>query len=285
MGADKNYPRPGINISAVGGIALSGTVSFSNANGFSFGVDSLSTLTASFAAGLSVAIQSISAGTTRVTSGEVVLSNSNGISFGANGQTITGDLARISWWRNGGLDRQNAMQTAIASRGAELRFQRVTFGQPVTFTAGYLAGNFEGSQAAGSYTLALGFYSMTGSTATILTANSMSRTWNSSTNSSSSAWGGITGSLRRSVSVSFAITPGEYLLGMMWSVTDAGNSVARLYGRDFTNISNSVPYFCYGYYSTTSPASLPGSIQLSEIIQTAANLQQGIPLVELAGTF
>lgn len=34
-------------------------------------------------------IQSVSAGTTRVTTGEVVWSNANGVSFGANGQTIT----------------------------------------------------------------------------------------------------------------------------------------------------------------------------------------------------
>lgn len=38
------------------------------------------------------AIQSISAGTTRVTSGEAILSNLNGVSFGVNGQTITASI-------------------------------------------------------------------------------------------------------------------------------------------------------------------------------------------------
>lgn len=39
-------------------------------------------------------IQSISAGTTRITTGEVVFSNSNGLSFGADGQTITGSYTQ-----------------------------------------------------------------------------------------------------------------------------------------------------------------------------------------------
>jgi hypothetical protein len=280
----------GVGLSIGTALAQSGTVAFSNSNSVSFGVATyasgmIMTLSAGVTGGLAAAIQSLSAGTTQVTSGQAVLSNSNGISFGANGQTITGDLQRVSRWYNGAFDFQFALQTTIASRGAELRFERVTFGRPVTFTAGYVAGDFEGSQAAGSYTLAFGLYSMNGSTATLLTASSLQRTWNSSTNASSSCWGGITGSLRRSASLSFAVTPGDYLLGVMWSGTDAGNSIFRLLGRDFTSISNSVPYFCYGYYSTTSPAGLPASVQLSEIVQSGANAVQGLPLVELAGTF
>jgi hypothetical protein len=39
------------------------------------------------------AIQSVSAGTTRVTSGELVFSNSNGVTFGINGQTLTASAA------------------------------------------------------------------------------------------------------------------------------------------------------------------------------------------------
>lgn len=68
---------------------------FSNSNGMSFGLSTSTnggTITGSYTVPTQTTqpgIQSVSAGTTRVTTGEVILSNSNGISFGANGQTIT----------------------------------------------------------------------------------------------------------------------------------------------------------------------------------------------------
>lgn len=68
---------------------------FSNSNGMSFGLSTSTnggTVTGSYTVPTQTVqpgIQSVSAGTTRVTTGEVILSNSNGISFGANGQTIT----------------------------------------------------------------------------------------------------------------------------------------------------------------------------------------------------
>lgn len=69
--------------------ATLGGVSFSNANGVSFGING-QTITASVAAGGGGNTGSISAGTTRLTLGEAVFSNSNGMSFGVDGQTITG---------------------------------------------------------------------------------------------------------------------------------------------------------------------------------------------------
>lgn len=61
-------------------------LTFSDANGISFGLNG-SVVTASVAAG--GAPGSISAGTTNVALGEAVFSNSNGITFGLNGSTVT----------------------------------------------------------------------------------------------------------------------------------------------------------------------------------------------------
>lgn len=88
----------------VGGLAISaglesvsvGTVVFSNANGFTFGmVGSVITVSAVITATASAGINSISAGTTFATGPGVSLANSNGISFGANGNTITGSFAAV----------------------------------------------------------------------------------------------------------------------------------------------------------------------------------------------
>lgn len=75
--------------------ATSGTIAFVNSNGLTFGMSGSSQITGSYTVPavppqtVQPGIQSVSAGTTRVTTGEVVFSNSNGISFGADGQTIT----------------------------------------------------------------------------------------------------------------------------------------------------------------------------------------------------
>lgn len=85
----------------------SGTVSFSNANGISFGSSAGQAITASYTvpstAGLISAIN-VSAGTTSNNLSAVTFSNSNGISFGLNGSVVTGS--------------HNALTTARASNDA-----------------------------------------------------------------------------------------------------------------------------------------------------------------------
>jgi hypothetical protein len=80
----------GVALSAGTSLASSGTVSFSNANGVSFGLNG-QTLTASVAAGGGGG--TVSAGTASVALGQVVFSNSNNLSFGLNGSTITGSAS------------------------------------------------------------------------------------------------------------------------------------------------------------------------------------------------
>lgn len=70
--------------------ATSGTVSFANSNGVSFGLSG-STVTASVAAGPSAGIAGLGAGTQTATSGTVAYAASNGLSFGMSGSSqITG---------------------------------------------------------------------------------------------------------------------------------------------------------------------------------------------------
>lgn len=77
----------GVAIFAGTSLASSGTATFSNSNGVSFGM-SAQTLTATFAA-----LKTISGGTTNATGQGVSFANGSGVSFGINGNTITASVA------------------------------------------------------------------------------------------------------------------------------------------------------------------------------------------------
>jgi len=77
-----------IQIAAGTQIASSGTVSFVNSNGITFGMSGSSQVTAT-----ADYVRSISAGTTNATGNQIVFSNGNGVTFGANGATITASVS------------------------------------------------------------------------------------------------------------------------------------------------------------------------------------------------
>ena len=81
----------GVGIAAVGSTITGGTVSFSNSNGVTFGMNG-STITASVAAagGAQTGISSVIVSNTTYTSGAISFSNANGLTFGSSaGQAIT----------------------------------------------------------------------------------------------------------------------------------------------------------------------------------------------------
>lgn len=79
--------------SAAGGVVSSGSLSFANSNGVSFGIAG-QTITASAAPGPSAGIGAVSAGTQLATSGTIVFANSNGVSFGMSGSSqLTASVA------------------------------------------------------------------------------------------------------------------------------------------------------------------------------------------------
>ena len=74
----------GVAISAAGQSVSSGTVTFSNANGVSFGMAG-SVITATVQPGAAAGIAAFQVSNTTYTSGTVLFSNANGISFGSSG--------------------------------------------------------------------------------------------------------------------------------------------------------------------------------------------------------
>ena len=89
-------------------------MTFSNANGVSFGLDTNGVITASVAAagGAQTAISGLSAGTTQMTSGTASFADGGGVSFGINGNTLTATV-RTDYQSSG-----NYLTTAMASNAS-----------------------------------------------------------------------------------------------------------------------------------------------------------------------
>lgn len=110
------------NAATISNIKLSaGTLSsnrsdmtFSNANGVSFGLETNGVITASVAAagGAQTGISGLSAGTTQMTSGTASFANGGGVSFGINGNTLTATV-RTDYQSSG-----NYLTTAMASNAS-----------------------------------------------------------------------------------------------------------------------------------------------------------------------
>jgi len=117
-----SLPMPAAGL---GGVAISGglnsrstgTVSFANSNGVTFGLDGLGVMTASVAAGGGLSAINVSAGTTSNNLSAFTLSNSNGVSFGLNGSVITGS--------HNGLTSQS--NQAFSAPGGSSAFQTLVF--------------------------------------------------------------------------------------------------------------------------------------------------------------
>ena len=292
--------RRGLNLSAGTGLAQTGTVVFSNSNGVTFGMQtsgSSHVITASATGGITNAIQSLSAGTTRITSGQAVLANSNGFSFGVNGQTITVRRPTLSYWDNH-YPLAGAASIPGESSTLNLTIQRASFALPLTATRADLVMSMlvDGSTA-GSVTFALGIYTFAGSTASSASSSSVAVTWNSGTNSTAaSIYGGQSLERWRSIPLgTWNITPGDYLVGFLISISGVAGSTASwsMFGetnasvlRAPANAAQSA-YFNDGIFSTGTGA-FPSSMHLSAINQTFSGF--GIagpvqPYLQLAGTF
>lgn len=293
MGQGFPNQRNGIAMSAGTGIAQSGTVVFSNSNNVTFGAQiSASSFVITATAAV---LGSISAGTTQITSGQVVLSNSNGISFGANGQTITAQLPSISYWDN--RFQEGAQSAVLSSSAPNLSLQIASFALPIAATrADMFARLTVVGSTAGSYTISMGIYTMSGSTASRASSSSVAVTWNSGTSNAVSLYGGQSDIRYRSVPLgTWNISPGNYMIGVIYSISGVAGTTGSMsvYGAIGANLNTiAVPgggaqsaYFADGLY-TTGTAALPASIHLSDIAQTfTASSVEMQPYLQLAGTF
>jgi hypothetical protein len=144
----------------------------------------------------------------------------------------------------------------------------------------FLAALTVGGSNAGSFTMSVGAYTMSGSTASLASSASGSYGWAlGSTTTAASIFGGNSGTRWRSVPLAtWNLTPGEYMFGVMFSSASVGGGSSgaySLYGQSAVSIvgaiggGNQSHTFGDGLYSTTA-TSFPATIQLSQIVQTGA---------------
>lgn len=261
-------PRQGLVVAAGSGSITSGVVSFANSGGVSWGASasaSSTVITASAAAGLP-AIQSISAGTTLISSGEVILQNSN-IVFGMSGQTVTAHLPTVLYWNNNAQFRGQTLSTD--SNGTNLWLIRESIVLPVSATRADLI-------MSGGSTISLGFYTMSGSTASLASSGSVI----------ASDPGAAASFYWKSVPITLNMSAGDYLIGLLVSSGNAARVPGDLVGNVLTTTINGTPgggtyapCFENGMYSI-GVSGLPASINLTDIVNS---VRPGAYYVQVAG--
>ena len=286
-------------ISAGTTLASSGTISFANSNGISFGLNG-NTLTANH-----VDIAGIVAGTQTATSGSVSFANSNGHTFGMNNSsviTISYAPSSQSWFDNLGPAASTFSVTMGAGNnlGATLSLQHVNLAYPISATgamiilSGSAGTNFTNAVSeAAIFNLQMGAYTISGSTASLLSSAAYLLTVSSNATRGTQ----VTGARYHIIPFSCNMTPGDYMVAFNWrsmASDTLGNSLSStlfrfsMVGKANYSVANTMTgvndtnYWLNGTFTSTI-AGLPASIQLSQAIYSRigglANQQPGFILL------
>jgi len=204
---------------------------------------------------------------------------------------ITGSPIRGSMLVNNGYDR-GVFPGGVSNSTIVLAPLRVEYGIQAT-RADVVMDISNSSSAAGSCTLRLALFTMSGST--IGSVSSASRTFGYNSTLASSSYTQISGTRYRSMALgTWDVTPGNYILGFQIQVsTNLTSGTYRVMGgRDISivdaefplGLGSAVPYWNGGISSATSNA-FPATIQLSQVVVTGLDDIIYVPFVTLAGTF
>lgn len=253
-----------INISAGTTSNLSSAFTFANSNGVSFGLNA-GTITASVPP--SISALNLSAGTTSQNLSAVTFSNSNGISFGLNGSVVTASVAPGAGTISAFSQDADFVTQFPVGQGV-LSLQKLSLPMNLLATELAVIADFQGaSGASGAVTLSHAVYTLSGGTASLASSGSRALSWTlGSATSASSLFGGASGTRYRTMGVSYAMTPGDYLFG--WWVSASGAATVSAFGRAAMNIVGTydgveTAYFLPGV-SASSLAAFPGSIAASD---------------------
>lgn len=227
-----------------------------------------STITASVfvTATASAGINSISAGTTFATGPGVSFANAHGVSFGVNGNTITASVvtASIAAQSISVFSQWGEFGTNFTVWPAQASFQKVSMPMAISGSSGAMIIELLGhSNSSGAVTMNVGAYTISGSTASMISSVSAAFSWTTGSDTSiSSGYGGASGTRYRSFPWSANMTPGDYLFAFALSTTNDGT--CRVLGRQGVNIVGlyagfETNYFVDGYTNSTV-GSLPDTI-------------------------
>lgn len=117
-----------------------------------------------------------------------------------------------------------------------LSIQNILLPLGITATQLAILADFNGvSSESGGVTISHAVYTLSGSVANLASSASRGITWVSgSATNVSSQFGGVSGTQYRTIDVSYAMTPGNYLFG--WCLKTSGSVIATILGNMAVNI-------------------------------------------------
>lgn len=299
----------------------SGTLSFSNVNGVSFGLAGSNTITASVAAQTNQTIGLYVLGNTTQNSsttldartlsfnalGGMTMGYNNGsIQASAPGTSSLSATGALSISVNGvtvsiGVPVRNVSylnfpdppwNTNFSISNASFSLQHFNPRADITASQANLlmalAGN---TNSTGALTISMGLYTMSGSTMSLASSDSRQISWTSgSQTTNSTVYGGISGTRYRTVSLgNWAISAGDYMLGMWYRTTNDGTW--RAFGYQGPTIvgavdGNETNQYFPGFSTSSFTTAMIGSINVTNtnFVRTGGDaLQQ--PGVIFLGSF
>ena len=205
----------------------------------------------------------ISAGTTSNFASAFTFSNSNNVSFGLNGSTITGSVSGTVGTITA-FSQDADFVTNFPIQQAALSMQKLSLAMNLLATQLVMVAAINGSSgSSAAWTVSHAVYTLSGLTASLASSGSAAYSFQSgSATSASSQYGGASGTRYRSVSVSYAMTPGDYLFA--WWISTANGAIVNIFGRAGLNVVGTyagieTAYFLNGS-SVSSVGVLPTSI-------------------------
>jgi hypothetical protein len=129
----------------------------------------------------------------------------------------------------------------------------------------------QATQSSGGYSISIGFYTLSGSTASLASSASATRSWtNGTAGSNSTQVGGMTGYHHRTIPVgTISLVPGEYLVGFWMRTTGAAQTWSMQFfpGQVLTGANadtNETQNWDHGYFSASFSTAMPGSVNLTD---------------------
>jgi hypothetical protein len=193
----------------------------------------------------------------------VTFSNANNVSFGFDGSNVTASVGNVAGVVSCFSQDADFVTNFVAAQ-ASLSFQKLSLAMNLTATQLAFIADFNGSSgSSGAITVSHAVYTLSGGTASLASSASRAFSWTSgSATTAMSQFGGVSGTRYRTVGVSYAMTPGDYLFA--WWIRTTNGVNCTVFGRAAMNLVGTYDgvetnYFLNGI-SASSVVAFPASL-------------------------
>lgn len=257
----------------IGTIVLAGgnQITLSQATAVNAATITISGRDAIFGAGVSTGGNTL--GITGTQTGTLVLAGGNGVTLSQatspTGLTVTVNGVSVS--TVSAFSHNAEFGSNWVAQHGILSLQRVTVPMHVTASSALFVAEMRAPVAAtGAMTLSMGVYTMSGSTASLMSSSSGSTSWTSGgATTASSVYGGQSGTRYRPIDFGILLPPGDYLVGVHLVTENAGTW--RVFGRQGVSLvehlalpSNVTQNFLDGVSISSFSTAMPSSVNITD---------------------